>query len=201
MTIQEYFQYYKEKSKEVVYPDNNQELWDVHVKILSYCRFDINIIGKYLEELVSIIENKEYKVEMKRHKYKHPNMKFNSNGPVISFEDCISDTAYLYPITMNDEEITNDLYYFNENKISIINSIKDGFNIEKGIIDVFYDDRSTTGYHCTIHHDKFPYLKDFFENLVNVRIEKQSNELTDEEIRAVMLETIETNKLNSNKTK
>ena len=89
-----------------------------------------------------------------------------------------------------------------ENKISIINTTKNGgFNIEKGTFDVFYEDRSKDGYYCTVNHDKFPYLKDFFEKLVNIRIEKQDINLTDEEIKNVVLEIIKTNTLNSNKTR
>jgi len=202
MTIQEYFQYYKEKSMEFTYPNDNQELWDLHLKILSYCKFNINDLSRHLEILVSSIENKEYKVGVKKHKYNHPNIKIGINGPHVDFDDRICDTAYLYPIDISEDEINNDLYHLSENKISIINTTKNGgFNIEKGTFDVFYDDRSNDGYCCTVHHDKFPYLKNFFEELVNLRIEKQDINITDEEIKNIILEIIETNKLNSNKTR
>lgn len=142
---------------------------DYNAKIVSYSTFNIEVLGKYLAEIISLYEGKDYCYQ---------------KAPL--FIPGVSNDCEVYLIV--DEEYKCD-FYEDYDRIYSINTLervsKNGVVLSTYLSTLdFYRIDENANLVSTIDFERFPYIKKFIDYIVDYRIKNNLETLlSDEQLR------------------
>lgn len=165
----EYATKFNQINKEIATLKKETEKFNKLLK--KYSMFNIDIIGKILEKLMSIVEGEEYNYRQVIHKFN-----IRRHGVMDSWDEEVKKIAfviapknYLDNNYQIDFENNNFLFLFEDEIYSLDLKIPI-FAIDDGQIS------------CVINTDKFGYIKNFLEHVVQYRFENNIENITEEQM-------------------
>lgn len=143
--------------------DNSQH--DYEFKVINNSTLDIEILGKYIAEIMSLYEGKTYC--------------YQKSTMLIPYTD-IENVIYL----VVDENYKCDFYVDTEDRYSL-NSVKkvpeNGIVFSTCMSQVnFYRINEDANLISTVSFEKFPYVQEFINYIIKYRIDNLGRDLTDE---------------------
>lgn len=161
-----------------------KELNDFDKLFEKYSTFDIDLIGKAIQQIISVVENEEYVYEKVTHKYKR--IERGAIGD-ICWED-YEDKVKIIVRKDKLEKCYNSLYKHTD---IIKELVQDGFAIvlcEKHFLEkniTFYTSKDGN-VSCHIDFGKFSYVKEFVDDLVQYRFKNNLVKINGKDILIFM---------------
>lgn len=156
--------------------DNSQD--DYEFKVINNSTLDIEILGKYIAEIMSLYEGKKYC--------------YQKSTMLIPYTD-IENVIYL----VVDENYKCDFYVDTEDRYSL-NSVKkvpeNGIVFSTYMSQVnFYRINEDANLISTVSFEKFPYVQEFINYIIKYRIDNLGRDLTDEILEDLKLNFVYVN--------
>lgn len=165
-----------------------------HMKLLrSYSTFEAEMIGNVIEKLVSVIEGEDYSYQKAIHNtYKfettvYGSDRFRANMKILMIvKDNRNQGAYF-----DSDEQTDEVRNLVENGCAFVLDRSTNGYYNKTIS--FYDS-TEQGLKCLIDFNKFSYVQDFIDLVIQYRFENHLDEISEKELLRLMSKFILNNK-------
>lgn len=159
-----------------------KELIDFNKLFSKYSTFNIDLVGKVLQQLISIVENEEYLYKQVTHKFKK-----RVHGVMDSWDE---DIEIKVGIIVRKDKLKNcyDSSYESEiNKLvkngnALLLSEQDIYNNKEITFYTFQDGH----FLCCIDFGRFDYIKEFIDNIVQYRFQNDIIEFTEKDMLIFM---------------
>lgn len=151
---------------------------------IKYSTFNIDLVGKALQQLISIVESEEYLYKQVTHKFKK-----RVHGVIDSWYEDINTKVR---IIVSKDKLMN---FYDSSCESVINElVKNGDALLLSEQDInTHNDKKITFYSfqngqilCNIEFGEFGYIKEFIDSIVQYRFQNDMVEFTEQDILTFM---------------
>lgn len=182
--IKEYEEKIKQNNEEN-YPTKKQ-LKDLGETILNYSTFDLELLGKCLEQLVSIFEGESFLYREAVH-----NSKITKHGVMDSWEE---DVKTKVKMIVKESKLTNNYNSASSDNNAIDKLINNGNAIVLKEKDFFLRDSDLIRIYSlkdnqlisNIDFNKFDYVKEFIDNIIQFRSQNNKIKFSEKDILCYM---------------
>ena len=162
------------------------ELNDYEKSLTKYSTFSINLVGKTIQQLISIVENEEYLYKQVTHKFKK-----RIHGFIDSWDE---DDQTKLRIVIKKDKLMNcyDSSYDNENEITKLVKNKEALILSEQDKNS-HNNQKITFYtlnndqiFCLIDFGRFDYIKEFIDSIIQYRFQNDMVEFTEKDMLVFM---------------
>lgn len=139
--------------------------------LTEYSTFNIDLLGKILERLISLVEGEEYIYKQVLHKFT-----IRRHGVMDSWDEDIEKTAFV----IAPKKYLDNNYQINFESIDFLLMCEEERYTSDLKISVFEIDEGQI--FCNINTDKFGYIKNFLEGIIQYRFENGIASITEEQM-------------------
>lgn len=159
-----------------------KQLKELEENILKYSTFDLELLGKCLEKLVSIFEGESFLYKEATH-----NSKITKHGTMDSWEE---DVKTKVKMIIKESKLTNNYNSDSSNNSTIDKLINDGNAIVLEEKDFFLRDSDLITIYSlkdnqlisNIDFNKFDYVKEFIDNIIQFRSQNNKIKFNEKDI-------------------
>jgi len=178
--IKEYEEKIKQNNDENY--STKKQLKDLEEAILNYSTFDLELLGKCLEKLVSIFEGESFLYKEATH-----NSKITKHGVMDSWEE---DVKTKVKMIVKESKLTNNYNSASSDNNAIDKLITDGNAIVLEEKDFFLRDSDIITIYklkenqliSNINFNKFGYVKEFIDNIIQFRFQHNKIKFNEKDI-------------------